>query len=72
MTSSKSLHYFVMCVSRFAKAKHISPKDAYNFLKEFKGMDFLEECYESEHCLSLDDAVDDLTAVCKNNGGMVE
>ena len=31
--------------------------------------DFLEECYEAEHQLSLRDAVDDLSAVCKRNGG---
>ena len=72
MAKTKRLHYFVMCVSAFADAKNISQKDAYNYLKEFKGIDFLEECYEAEHCLSMDNAVDDLTTVCKNNGGKVK
>jgi len=72
MTNLKSLHYFVMCVSAFAQAKHLSQKDAYNYLEEYKGIDFLEECYEAEHCLSMDNAVDDLSTICKNNGGKVE
>ena len=71
MTSSKRLHYYTMCVSAFAAAKKICRKDAYNYLEEYKGIAFLEECYDVEHCLSLDDAVDDLTTVCKNNGGNI-
>ena len=61
-----------MCVSAFSGLKNLSQKDAFNYLENFKGMDFLEECYEAEHLLSLDDAVDDLTAVCKRNGGALE
>ena len=72
MINTKRLYYYVICVSAFAKAKELSPKDAYNYLEEYKGISFLEECYDAEHCLSLEDAVDDLTAVCKNNGGYIE
>lgn len=60
-----------MCVSLFAKLKGISPTEAFNYLNAYKGIDFLVECYDAEHTLSLDDAVDDLTAVCKNNGGTI-
>ena len=69
MVSFKNLYYFVMCISAFAQSKNINLKDAYNYLQEYKGIDFLEECYDAEHCLSIEDAVDDLTAICKNNGG---
>ena len=70
--SIKRLHYYVMCVSAFAHAKNMSEKDAYNYLEKHGGMDFLEEHYEAEHCLSLDDAVDDLTTICKDGGGGIE
>jgi hypothetical protein len=53
-------------------AFQISPKDAFNYLNAYKGIDFLVECYDAEHTLSLDGAVDDLSAVCKNNGGTIE
>ena len=72
MTNIKCLHYYVMCVSAFAQAKNISQKDSYNYLKEYKGIEFIDEFYDVEHCLSIDNAVDDLTVVCKNNGGYIE
>ncbi|MDR1904715.1 MAG: DUF3791 domain-containing protein [Treponema sp.] len=30
------------------------------------------ECYDAEHTLSFDYAVEDLTMVCRNNGGILE
>lgn len=68
----KIINYIVICISEFAKQKSISTKDAYNYLKEYKGLEFLDECYEAEHTLSLDDAVEDLTIICKRNGGNIE
>ena len=65
------LNYIVICISEFAKEKNISRKEAYNYLKEYKGLEFLNECYEAEHTVSLDDAVEDLTEVCKRNGGNI-
>jgi hypothetical protein len=38
----------------------------------YKGIDFLVDCYDAEHTLSLNDAVDDLTLVCKSNGGSIK
>ena len=38
----------------------------------FNGIDFLTEHYEVEHLLSLDDAIQDLTQVCLNNGGGIQ
>ncbi len=68
----KILNYIVICISEFAKQKSIKTKDAYNYLKEYKGLEFLNECYEAEHTLSLNDAVEDLTEICKRNGGTIE
>lgn len=72
MANIKQLNYYIMCVSAFAQTKNLGQKEAYNYLEEYKGIEFLEECYDAEHCLSLEDAVDDLTIVCKNNGGNIE
>ena len=66
------IYYYVLCVSAFAEQKNIPQSDAYNYLNTFKGIDFLIDCYDVEHTLSLDNAVEDLTMVCKNNGGTIE
>lgn len=35
----------------------------------YSGIAFLDENYEIEHTLSLDDAVEDLELICRKNGG---
>lgn len=68
----KILNYIVICISEFAKQKAIKTKDAYNYLKEYKGLEFLNECYEAEHTVSLNDAIEDLIQICKGNGGIIQ
>ena len=72
MTDEKKIQYFIMCVSAFSSKKGLTKKESFNYLNDHHGIDFLLDCYEAEHTLSLDDAVDDLIIVCKNNGGTVE
>ena len=33
------------------------------------GLNFLYDCYESEHTLSIEDAVEDMYQICRRNGG---
>ena len=47
----------------------ISSAEAYHYLHEHGGITFLIDCYEAEHQLSIDDAVDDLALICRYNGG---
>jgi len=70
--TDKQVQYYVMCVSAFSNKKGLNQRDTFNYLYNHKGIEFLIECYEAEHTLSLDDAVEDLTRVCKNNGGNIE
>ena len=72
MIGTDRIYYYIMCVSAFSDKKGLSRQDAFNYLYQYKGMEFLVDCYEAEHTLSPDDAVDDLTIVCKNNGGHIE
>lgn len=65
----KKINYTVVCVSEFASRFHISAKEAFTYLYEHKGIEFIKEYYDIEHTLSLDDAIGDLTMVCRNNGG---
>ena len=64
--------YVIAAISEFAKAHHISVREANNYLIRFKGIDFLTEHYDAEHLLSFDDSVQDLTQVCLNNGGGIQ
>ncbi len=70
--NEKRVQYYILCVSAFSNKKNLDRRDAFNYLYDYKGIEFLIECYDAEHTLSLDDAVDDLTRVCRNNGGSIE
>lgn len=65
----KRINYTVVCVNEFARRFHISAKTSFFYLYEHKGIDFINEHYDIEHTLSLDDAIEDLILVCRNNGG---
>ena len=68
----KQVNYTVACIHEFARRKEISQRDAFLFLQQYWGISFLNEFYDVEHTLSMNDAMDDLEYVCKKNGGMLE
>ena len=65
----KKINYTVVCVNEFANKFHITSKEAFIYLYDYKGIEFIKEHYDVEHTLSLDTAIEDLTMVCRNNGG---
>lgn len=65
------INYTVMCISEFSERYSLHPQKAYLYLKNYGGIAFLKECYEAEHLLSIEDAIDDLTLICKKNGGKI-
>ncbi|MBQ9418335.1 MAG: DUF3791 domain-containing protein [Bacteroidales bacterium] len=63
------IDYIVALITEFAAAHGISTSQAYRYLDEYKGLDFVERFYDVEHTLSFENAVEDLTAYCKRMGG---
>ena len=61
------IDYMVVCVNDYADRHGLSMSDSFDYLARNKGLDFLEECYDAEHTLSLDTALEDLDVVCKRN-----
>lgn len=48
---------------------HISAKEAFQYLFQFKAIEFLKENYEAEHILSLENVIEDMELLCRRNGG---
>ena len=67
----KRIAYIVACIGEFARASGMAAQDAFNYLHRYGGIDFLIECYDTEHLLSLHDAVEDLKLVTQRSGGMI-
>ena len=67
----KMIAYIVACIGEFARASGMTAQDAFKYLYEYGGIDFLIECYDTEHLLSLYDAVEDLKIITQKSGGMI-
>lgn len=67
----KQINYTVVCVNEFARRHNLKIKEAFEFLFQYKAIEFLKEHYDIEHTLSLDDTLDDMLTVCSKNGGML-
>lgn len=65
------IEYVVSCVGAFAMRYNIGNAQAYAYMRRFGGISFLLDCYGAEHTLSIDDAVDDITAICRRSGGQI-
>ena len=61
------IDYMVVCVNDYADRHGLSRMASFDYLLRNKGLDFLEDCYDAEHTLSLDETIDDLDAICKRN-----
>lgn len=68
---NNKISYMVACVSSFASGFNLSKKEAFSYLYNNKAIAFLKEHYEIEHTLSVDDAVDDMAEICRQNGGIL-
>ena len=66
---TNKISYTVSCVSNFANAFNLSKKEAFSYLYNNKAIAFLKEHYDIEHTLSIDDAVEDMAEICRQNGG---
>ena len=61
--------FFNACIKAFGKRFSMSRERGYDYMKRYSGIAFLIEFYDVEHLQSIEDTVDDVILVCKNNGG---
>lgn len=63
------LEYIVAVVSEFSKRHDIAELAAFQYLRNFSGINFINECYASLHTDNLEYALNDIDAICRRNGG---
>lgn len=66
------LKYTIALIAEFSKKYSIEERQAYNYLKRFKGMTYLDSFYDVLHTLSFEDAIETLTTVCNQHGGQIK
>ena len=66
---SNMIEYLLCVIGAFAGQFMLTNASAYRYLRDYKGLDFLVRHYEIEHTQSIEDAVEDITAICHRHGG---
>lgn len=61
--------FVISLISEFATRYGILPRQAYFYLKNFKGLDYLYKHYNVLHTFSFEDSVEAVSMVCRKNGG---
>lgn len=63
------IEYIIALVNEFARKFNLSEPGAFNYIKQHKGINFIENNYEIIHTLDFEEAIDSVALFCKNNGG---
>jgi len=63
------IDYIVACVNEFSAVHGLDRVAGFDYLKKYAGVAFLDRNYAVEHSYSIEEAVSDLAAVCRRNGG---
>lgn len=66
------IRYTIALVAEFASKFGLNDRQAFNYLKHHKGIDYLESFYDVLHTLSFDEAIEALTIICQKHGGKLE
>ena len=69
MADQYKIPYLNAVIRIFGSRFDLTVQQAFRYLYNFKGIQFLLEYYDVEHTLSIEDTVDDLIKVCQKNGG---
>lgn len=65
------IRYINMCIVEFGKKFRMPAHIAFNYLKEYQALSFLDKHYEAEHLLPLADTLNDMRTLCRRNGGTI-
>lgn len=67
--SKYEIPFLTLCIQAFGRRFGMSRQAAFRYLREHKGLAFLIEFYDVEHLQPLEETLDDLLAICRQNGG---
>nr|WP_106789670.1 DUF3791 domain-containing protein [Massilistercora timonensis] len=67
----QKIGFTVACVDEFARQHNLSAREAFRYLFQFKGIAFIKENYDVEHTLDFGTILEDLSVLCRRNGGVL-
>lgn len=71
LEAKNRIQYTVMIIRDFGDLHHLTPRQAHNYLRRHKAMDYMQEFYDVEHTLSPSDTVETIRLISKQHGGQI-
>ena len=63
------LKYTIALIAEFAKKFNLGQRQALNYLKRYKGLDYLQAFYDVLRTKSFEETLHDVSIICQRNGG---
>ncbi|MDR3219012.1 MAG: DUF3791 domain-containing protein [Dysgonamonadaceae bacterium] len=70
--TSDKVSFITFIIPKFASGYKMNVQKAYIYLKQYGGIDFLNECWWALHTDNPYWAIRDMAQVCRNNGGYLK
>ena len=67
--SKYEIPFLTSAIQAFARKFPMTRQAAFRYLQQHKAISFLVEFYDVEHLQSMDDTIDDMILICRQNGG---
>lgn len=67
--TSDKVSFITFIIPKFAAGYKMNTQKAYAYLKQYGGIDFLNECWWALHTDNPYWAIRDMARVCRDNGG---
>jgi len=67
--SKYEIPFLTSAIQAFANKFAMTRQAAFRYLQQYKALAFLVEFYDVEHLQSMDDTIDDMLIICRQNGG---
>ena len=67
--SKYEIPFLTSAIQSFAQRFAMTRQAAFRYLHQYKALAFLMEFYDVEHLQSMDDTIDDMLLICRQNGG---
>lgn len=64
--------FITMMIDALSKKKGFSRQQAYRYLRNLNGIDFIDKHYDIMHTLDFEEALASLLLFCRRQGGTVE
>ena len=71
-TNREKIEWTLIFVYEFGRRYGLTTKQAFNYLKRYKGIDFVDRHYDYVHTQSFESMINDISEYCRLKGGMLQ